>query len=226
MDEKLHTSDQVYVYIKEKIHSQEWEVGMKIDSENKMATDLGISRVSVREAIEKLVALNVLRKKQGEGTFVNELSPSLYLNGLIPMILMDKDNLIDVLEFRKMVEVDSARLCAERCDDDDIKLMEESYGNMVKYQNDSENFYKADYNFHMAIAKGTKNSLIIKVNSIMTDLLMYHQKEIYQHLGPRGGLNEHAVILNAIKDRDVELAVLYMRRHIERTIKDIQNMKK
>ena len=226
MDEKLYLSDQVYTYIKEKIYSQEWEIGMKIDSENTISKNLGVSRVSVREAIEKLVALNVLRKKQGEGTFVNELSPSMYLNGLIPMILMDKDNFIDVLDFRKMVEVDSVRLCAERCDDEDIKALEKSYQNMIKYQDDPEKFYKADYNFHMAIAKGTKNSLIIKVNSIMTDLLMHHQKEIHNYLGPKGGLDQHGRILNALKERDSELAMLYMRRHIERTIRDIKDVKK
>ncbi len=224
MEVKLNASEKVYRIIESKILNKEWTPGMKIDSENKLAKELEVSRVSVREAMEKLVALNVLTKKQGEGTFINELTPSMYLNGLIPMILLDKDNLIDILEFRKIIEVDSVRLCAERCDKEDIAAIEESYVNMQKYKDDPENFYKADYNFHMIIAQGTKNSLIIKVNSIMTDLLMFHQKEIHQYLGPMGGLTEHLKILEALKDRDADLASLFMRRHITRTLDDIKRI--
>jgi len=225
MDDKLNASEKVYKIIENKILNKEWTPGMKIDSENKLSKELGVSRMSVREAMEKLVALNVLTKKQGEGTFVNDLNPSIYLNGLIPMILLDKDNLIDILEFRKIIEVDSAKLCTERCDEEDIRVIEQYYEDMQNYKDIPDKFYKADYNFHMAIAKGTKNSLIIKVNSIMTDLLMFHQKEIHQYLGPFGGKKKNIKILDAIKTRDSELASLFMRRHIQRTLDDIKKMK-
>lgn len=224
VNEKLNASEKVYKIIESKILNKEWTPGMKIDSENKLSKELGVSRMSVREAMEKLVALNVLSKKQGEGTFVNDLNPSIYLNGLIPMILLNKDNLVDILEFRIIIEADSARLCAERCDEEDIKVMEQCYEDMLNYKDSPEKFYKADYCFHMAMAKGTKNSLIIKVNSIMTDLLMFHQKEIHQYLGPLGGLKEHIKILEAIRNRDPELASLFTKRHIQRTLDEIKKI--
>lgn len=222
---KQNTSDIVYKFIEQKILNQEWKPSTKIASENQLAQDLGVSRISVREAIEKMVALNVLSKKQGEGTFVNELSASIYLNGLIPMILLDKDNLIDILEFRMVMEVDSARLCAERCDEEDVELLEECYKEMCIYKDDPENFSFSDYNFHMAVAKGTGNSLIIKVNSILTDLWKFHQIKLNKYLGPKGGLQEHRKILDAIKDHDAELAALFMKRHIERTLNEIRKIK-
>lgn len=223
--DKLNASDKVYKIIEQKILSQEWTPGMKIASENKLSKELGVSRMSVREAMEKLVALNVLTKRQGEGTFINDLNPSIYLNGLIPMILLDKDNLIDILEFRSILEVDSTRLCAERCSHEDILYLEKCYEKMVKNKNNSEEFYLADYKFHMGIAKATKNTLIIKINSIMTDLLIFHQKEIHQYLGPQGGLKEHIKILDAIKNRDCELAALFMKRHIQSTLNRIRKIK-
>ncbi len=222
---KRNTSDMVYKVIEKKILNQDWTPGTKIASENQLAQDLGVSRISVREAIEKMVALNVLTKKQGEGTFVNELSASIYLNGLIPMILLEKDNLIDILEFRLVIEVDSARLCAERCDKEDLELLEECYEEMCMHKDEPENFSYSDYNFHMAIARGTGNSLIIKVNSILTDLWKFHQREINKYLGPKGGLDAHRKILDAIKGRDAELAALFMKRHIERTLNDIRKIK-
>ncbi len=222
---KLNTSDMVYRLIEKKILDQEWTPGTKITSENQLAQELGVSRMSVREAIEKMVALNVLTKRQGEGTFVNELSASIYLNGLIPMILLEKDNLIDILEFRKIIEVDSTRLCAENCDKETIEELEKCYQDMCDFQQESIRFANADYGFHMEIAKGTKNSLVIKINSILTDLWKYHQREINKYLGPLGGLHQHKLILEAIRDKDGELAALYMQRHIQRTLDEIRSIK-
>ena len=85
MDNK-RISDVVFNKIKAKIISGEWTSGMKIMSEPQLVKELGISRVSVREAIEKMVALNVLTKKHGGGTFVSELNASVYLNSLIALL--------------------------------------------------------------------------------------------------------------------------------------------
>lgn len=67
----------------------------KIASEPQLAKELNVSRVSVREAIEKMATLNILTKKQGKDTFVNDFTPDIYLNSLIPMITLDKDNYLD-----------------------------------------------------------------------------------------------------------------------------------
>lgn len=221
---KVNTSEIVYKVIEEKILNQEWTSGMKITSENQLAKELGVSRISVREAIEKMVALNILTKKQGDGTFVNELSSSMYLNSLLPMMLLEEDNILDILEFRKTLEVDSAKLCAVRCSEDVIRDLENSYRSMCDNEGISTQFAYADSDFHMAIARGTGNSIMIKVNSILIELWKFHQKKINEYLGPYGGLVEHKKILEAIKDRDGELAGIYMRRHIERTINEIERL--
>ncbi len=222
---KRNTSEIVYQAIEEKIINQEWVAGMKITSENQLSTELGVSRMSVREAIEKMVALSILTKRQGEGTFVNELSPSMYINGLIPMMMLNKDNLIDVVEFRVLIEGNSAALCAERCDDETIIALENCYKIMFENSDNSEEFANADHQFHIEIAKGTKNSLVIKVNSILTDIWKHQQKELNRYLGPSKGLEEHKKILEAIKNRDVELARLFMTRHVSRTREDIIKIK-
>jgi Transcriptional regulators len=222
---ECRTSDKVLKTIQEKIFSGEWKPGEKIMSEPQLCKELNVSRVSVREAIEKLATLNIISKRQGEGTFVNDLKPSIYLNSLIPMITLDKDNYLDILEFRLITEPETARMCAEKCTDNIIKEIEEIYGRMINYRQDIEKFTEEDLNFHMKIAEGSGNSLIIKVNEILRNLLEYHQRVLYKTLGPSGGLNEHKLILDAIKNRDSELADIYMIRHLKRTIKDIKTMK-
>lgn len=222
---ELKTSDIVFKSIQEKIFNGEWKPGEKIMSEPQLCKELNVSRVSVREAIEKLATLNIISKKQGEGTFVNDLKPSIYLNSLIPMITLDKDNYLDILEFRLITEPKTARMCAEKCSSDTIKKIEESYERMLDWKQDIKKFTEEDLNFHMKIAEGSGNSLIIKVNEILRNLLEYHQMELYKTLGPSGGLSEHKLILGAIKNRDPELADIYMVRHLERTIRDIKAIK-
>jgi len=219
---EIRISDKVFNVIQEKIISGEWKPGMKIMSELKLAEELQVSRVSVREAIEKMAAVNIVNKKQGGGTFVNDLSPSLYLNSLIPMITLGQDNYTDILEFRLIIESEASSLCAQRCTNDLIREIENCYNNMIKFQDDFEKFTEEDLNFHMKIVEGSNSPLIIKVNGILKNLLRYHQKLLYKNLGPSGGLSEHKLILEAIKNRDSELAKLFAKRHIERTIRDIE----
>ncbi|MBU3201852.1 FadR family transcriptional regulator [Clostridium estertheticum] len=216
------TSDKVFNVIQEKIISGEYKPGMKIMSELKLAEELQVSRVSVREAIEKMSAVNIVSKRRGGGTFVNDLKPSVYLNSLIPMITLGQDNYNDILEFRLIIESEASGLCAQRCSDDLVNEIEGCYNNMIRYQDDFEKFTEEDLNFHMKIVEGSNSPLIIKVNEILKNLLRAHQKLLYNNLGPSGGLSEHKLILEAIKNRDSELAKLFAKRHIERTIRDIK----
>ncbi|MHC1684442.1 MAG: FadR/GntR family transcriptional regulator [Clostridiaceae bacterium] len=217
------TSDKVFNEIKEKIISGEWTSGTKIMSEPKLAEELGVSRVSVREAIEKMVALSILNKKQGGGTFVNELGATMYLNSLLPMITLDTTDYIEILEFRLMVEVESARLCAIRCEDSILEELEQCYEEMLKSRDDMEKFTHKDLDFHMKIIQGSGNPLVVKVYELLRDLLAYHQKSLYKSLGPSGGVKEHKYILDVLKSRDSELAAIYIRRHIERTINELKS---
>ncbi|QUH31378.1 FadR/GntR family transcriptional regulator [Vallitalea guaymasensis] len=220
---KERASDIVFRTIKENIISGKWVSGTKIMSETQLASELNVSRISVREAIEKLAALNILSKKQGGGTYVNDLQPSIYFNSLIPMLTLDRDNYMEILEFRLIFETQSMGLCVKRCTDDKIEELEECYHRMVKYEQDEERFTDEDLKFHMLIVEGANNSILKKVSEVLGEILRYHQKRLYKELGPGGGIKEHKMMLEAIKNRDEELATIYMRRHIERTIEDIKN---
>lgn len=223
--ENGRTSDKVFNEIKEKIISGEWTKGTKIMSEPQLAKELGVSRVSVREAIEKMVALSILSKKRGGGTFVNDLGATMYLNSLLPMITLDVTDYLDILEFRLIVEVESARLCAIRCEDFILKELEECYEAMIASKDDMEVFTHKDLDFHIKIVEGSGNPLVVKVYELLRDLLAYHQKSLYKSLGPLGGIKEHKYILDAIKNRDSELAAIFIRRHIERTIAELKSEK-
>lgn len=228
---KIRPSERVHKYIMDGIMSGKWKTGMQIPSENELVSELSVGRVSVREAFEKLVALGILEKRQGQGTFVSQMNSSSYFNSLIPMVLLDfnAESALEVLEFRRLLDVESARLCSIRADEDDIKKIEYNLKMMEKNINDPDVVSDYDIQFHVAISNGSKNNLIIKVHEILFDILRLHQKNsAYFGAEPNTALNFHRKILGAIKEHDEELASLYMKRHINYTIDRIkrQNSKK
>lgn len=216
-------SDFVFEKIEEKLLSKEWKPGDKITSEIQLAKELGVSRVSVREAIEKMAALDILIKKKGGGTFVNEFSPAISLNVLMPLICVSEPDYKEILELRMIIEAKEAKLCAERCSNEIIETLKKSYNQLCAVKDDAAQFANEDYNFHMLIAAGSNNSLLVKITEILSSLLKYHQKLLYQNLGPSGGINEHKLILDSIERHDGELAEIYVRRHIQRTLSQLEN---
>ena len=71
---KTSVTQQIIEYIKENIQNGSWKVGEKIPSEPSLVEELGVSRASLRVAIQQYVALGVLRSEQGKGTFITKKS--------------------------------------------------------------------------------------------------------------------------------------------------------
>ena len=67
---KVNITQQVIEYLKENIENGTWSVGEKIPSENNITEILGVSRSSIRVAIQQFIALDVLQSVHGKGTFV------------------------------------------------------------------------------------------------------------------------------------------------------------
>ncbi|WP_319371094.1 FadR/GntR family transcriptional regulator [uncultured Ilyobacter sp.] len=223
---KRKTSDLVFDFIQNKILAGEWKAGEKITSELPLAKELGVSRNSVREAIEKMVTLNVLSKKKGGGTFVREVSETAVFNDLITHITLEKDNYLDILEFRKGFEMQNIKLFLKNSSNEDIEELEEVYLKMEKLKGDSEKFAFYDAEFHRVIARGTKNSIIIKISDILFNLLVFHQKTLNIMLGSESGIRDHRLVLDALKENDVDLSLLFMKKHLNRTIKDVEKIQK
>lgn len=223
MSKKLNISDKVYDFLIEKIKIKEWKSNTKIMSENQICDELNVSRVAVRSAIDRLIALGLLKRKKGIGTFVTDINASSYMTGLMPMLLLENKDILSILEFRVYFEYSNIVLFMQHKDDQDIKELENLFEVMKRSIDVPEEFYLADFEFHNVIANGTKNPIVIKINEVLIELLKSHQKALYNKIGPNIGLEYHESILKSIKANDTELAALYMKRHIEVTIENYKN---
>jgi GntR family transcriptional repressor for pyruvate dehydrogenase complex len=216
--QKSRVSRQVFEQLKEQIFAGKWPAGTKLPSENELSRQLGVSRVSVRAALQMLSALGLLDTRQGEGTYVRELRGDLYFNVLFPLLALSRTNIFDVLEYRKVMDPGAVVIASERATAEDLEELERVYHLMEESKTDYKSFAHADLEFHLSITKATRNPIFIKVNTIIKDVLNASMEGIVRALGIRDGLYYHKKILEALRRKDALEAERLMREHVVRTI--------
>ena len=214
--------DQVFEQLRDRILERTWVPGAKIPSENSLGVALGVSRVSIREALHMLASLGLLETRHGGGTYVREYTGDVFLNPLLPMLALDTPDILHVLEYRKIVEKGIVSLVVKRAGNAEIEELEQAFLAMKEHRNDARAFAQADLSFHLALAKATGNPVVIKVNAVITDILKVSMYAIVGSLGSRDGLYYHRRILDAIEDRDEPRAESLMEEHVERTIRRLK----
>jgi GntR family transcriptional repressor for pyruvate dehydrogenase complex len=219
---RSNVKEQVFLQLRDQIVAGAWTPGTKIPSENVLTRKLGVSRVSLREALHMLSSLGLLESRQGGGTFVKEYSGEILFNPLFPMIALDRTDILNVLEYRRIVEKGAAALAASRAGEKEIDDLEAAYRAMKFARGKLHDFARADLDFHLALARATGNPVIIKVNDIIKSVLSASMDRIVSSLGVDDGLAYHRRILNAIKARNAGLAESLMEEHVLRTIRRLK----
>ncbi len=219
---RVGVKTQVFAQLRDRIMDGTWPPGGKIPSENALAEALGVSRVSIREALHMLASLGLLESRHGGGTYVREYTGEIFLNPLLPYLVLAKLDILHVLEYRKIAEKGNVSLAVKRAGKVEIEELEQAFRTMQERKNDPRAFAEADLSFHFLVAKATGNPIVMKVNAIIADILKISMYGIVESLGPRDGLYYHRKILDAIIDRDVPLAETLMEEHIERTIRRLK----
>ncbi len=219
---KVNISDQVYEQLKEQLINGVWKQGDKIPSENELVALFNVSRVTVRQALSKLITLGLLETKLGEGTYVKEINPGVYMKEMIPYIILNKESIREVLEFRLVIEIETAGMAAVRITDRDIMRLERCLERMFNFKDQLDNYVNEDLHFHMIIAKSTKNSLIIQVNNIVREIIRGTIKNVTEEIGFEVGLKYHKLLIDSFKLKDAEMAKNMMREHLQQTVERYQ----
>lgn len=215
---KVNISDQVYEQLREQLINGVWKQGDKIPSENELVALFNVSRVTVRQALSKLITLGLLETKLGEGTYVKEINPGVYMKEMIPYIILNKESIREVLEFRLVIETETAGMAANRITDKDIARLERCLERMNNFKDQLDNYVYEDLHFHMIIAKSTKNSLIIQVNNIVREIIRGTIKNVTEEIGSEVGLKYHKLLIDSFKLRDAEMAKNMMREHLQQAV--------
>lgn len=211
----LHSNTDVVISkLKEMIASGELKPGDKLPAERKMANDFNVGRTQIREALHKLEFYGIIKTLPQSGSVVNGLDINT-LDGLISDVLdLQQYDFYSLVETRYVLEVNAIRLCAERRNEHDLAKLEKAQENFVMHYDTSDRVGH-DFAFHRAIAEGCHNPvfkamLLIVIPDIMT---IYQRDRI---CAPNTAvIEEHAQMLEAIRNQDGELAAHLMRNHLQ-----------
>jgi len=204
------------------IVSGHWEKGEKMPGEIELAKQFGVSRPTLREALRALSSNGLVKIKHGEGTFAWYPEVDEYLNPLMPRLLVERDDVLAIMEARSMVETETARLAAQRATPGELVELTSLLEEMEASADDRTQFAHYDHAFHKQIAHATDNKVIIKIYEAIEVFLVSQQLTIVNFVDAiERGLNDHRAILTAIAAGDGQKAAEAMRQHMIRTYQAI-----
>ena len=200
MVKKKLLKDKIYENIKEDIINLRFE-GNYVITEKELAEKYKVSKSPVREALFKLKLDGLVEVMPHKGYYIT---------------LISIDGLKDIFQTRLVLEVGAVEIAIQNTTSDDIKELKEIV-NINTQTINSKNFIKyseLNYQFHLLIAKATKNKLIENIiEGLLTKLRRVLYKDL-QNIDFKNMKNEHLNIIYAIEKRDTNLARKIMKKHL------------
>jgi DNA-binding FadR family transcriptional regulator len=158
---------QIAEQLVERIESGNWKVGERIPPEPELVEQLGISRNTLREAVQALIHTGMLEARQGDGTYVRAASEF----GAAMQRRLKRSTLLEILEVRYGLEREIARLAASRRTEADLQTIRQKLDTSLSLRHDPQGYISADVAFHIAVARATHNSVMIDLYEQMTESL-------------------------------------------------------
>jgi GntR family transcriptional repressor for pyruvate dehydrogenase complex len=198
-------------------------VGDRLPPERELVERLGVSRTVVREALNLLEARGVLSIEHGRGAVVSAGRTSAVRDTLAMLLRMRAEALWELLEMRRVLEVEISGLAAERAEAEDVADIRAQVDRMRDLIDKPEGYVDADVEFHALLARAARNGVLLMMLEPLVDLLRTSREISASRPGSaRRALGEHEGVLARVEAGDAEGARREMRVHLENTAADIE----
>jgi GntR family transcriptional regulator, transcriptional repressor for pyruvate dehydrogenase complex len=205
------------------IASGEFAEGTRLPSERDLATQLGVSRPSVREALIALEVAGKVEVRVGAGIFVAPRRPVALADPS-----KEGQGPFELLRARWLIEGEIAAEAARSAKPEELEVVRGAVAEMHRSQNQRRETDAADRDFHIGIAKATHNSALV---SVVQDLWDRGRGAIWKRMEHHfqtpelraAALRDHRAILAALEARDARGARGAMRRHLERVDREFSH---
>lgn len=199
------------------IESGAYPPGTRLPGERDLAERFNVSRVVIREAEISLEAIGHLEIKVGSGVYVRDAQE---MNGLA----LPRVSAFELTQARLLFEPECAALAAKMITDDQIAELEDTINQMKSAPVESADGEEADMNFHLLIAKATGNEANVfflrtlwRMRTEIEDVRRVYSAICHEDTSHR--VNEHADIMEALRQRNPEKARHAMHQHFSRLLK-------
>jgi len=213
---KQRVSDQVKESIQDMILNQ-MKAAERLPTEAVLTEMFGASRSSVREALQALEASGIVEKRNG-GTYVADSMDECFVCPLTIMVQLNMTNISEVIQVRKLLEIEAAGLAAKNATEEQIREIDNILWLMQKPDIMTEEYIEQDIRFHLALALAAHNTVLYQ---FINDVNVVVSK-FYPRICTAEVIQEHAIptqkkIVQALKERDCEGCKKYMEEHLNET---------
>jgi GntR family transcriptional repressor for pyruvate dehydrogenase complex len=216
--DRRKAADIVHDRMRDMILTKRWKAGTRIPSEAALCEMFGVSRVTVREATHRLAGQGILSVRQGDGTYVEELSPASMMRGILPLMVADAASMEQALSFRALLEIEAARLAALHHQPHHTELLRQVLEEERKGGHTFEENALLDQLFHETVAKAAGNPLIEACITLVNDIIARGSESAFGRMTAEDALLYHWMILDAIAQGRADAAAGAQRAHSERML--------
>lgn len=208
--------------IKLKIKSGEYKTNEQLPNEQKLSEIMGVSRITVREAIKILASKNIVIIERGKGTFVNSV-PGATDDPFGLEFLPTEKVIKDLREIRFYLEPSVARLAARNATKGQIRHMQEIIDKMYEVtESDKEHkeaikqFSNYEQLFHANLYEMSGNIMLNRLQPVILKSVHNYYYDLNHDYDLNKACNSHVVIFEAIRDHDEETAYKSMLEHMQK----------
>lgn len=217
----------------ERVVSSTYSLGTRLPAERQIAEEFDFSRNTVRQALDLLEAHNVISRRPGSGSFVIYRTPHTPQSTNIDEALID-ENLADITSpldlnvARSIFEPEMVRLACINMTARDLTDLKFALEKLETVTTNTTDFAHWDEQFHMAIANGTHNEVLIAINNVISHIrrhahwsvskdlsLSPNRIKVYQKM--------HRSIYEALEARDIETVVEFTKLHMTEVHRDLMH---
>lgn len=217
----MSQTDVVVYGIKKMIIDGRLAAGDRLPIEKDLAVELGVSRSSLREGVRALSVMGVLETRQGAGTYVTSLDPSLLLAAMGFVVdLQNTKSAANLHSVRRILETEAAGLAARFMTELELQAAQEwldkSEAAMATEPVDHEAILECDIQFHRLIASCSRNPVLAALIEALASQTVRGRlwRAISEEGAQHAALAEHRAILKALRDREPDRARLRMANHL------------
>ena len=210
-------AEQVVAHVRTLIERRALRPGDRLPAERDLASQIGVSRPTVRAGLHALAAMGVVRSRQGSGTYIPNGPPALASEPLSFLAALHGFTREDMYEARRVLEVGAAGLAAERATPEQLATMADEVTSLFAVMHEPQRFLVHDVDFHRTVAASSGNPILATLIEMVSALYYEHRRKTAERAANRdlrAAADAHRRIYQAIRARDQETARRAMHEHL------------
>lgn len=196
--------------------------GDQLPAERALAEQLGVSRVTIREALKALSAMGLIEMRHGRGTFVRSHAPGALTRPITASLAFPGVSVLELVEARRVIELHTVGQAALYRGKEDLAKLSGILDGMEKAFGSPERYIDLDTEFHLTIARCAENRALLILLEAIRDIL---RDDLIGSVRPSGKAamygRHHREIYGAIRAKNAKFAQRIMASHLGRLEQEI-----